>query len=120
MVTPSKKKELLEEAGDKVKYIQKKHWLGFLTEQEKYQQSIAIWAEVKKVIEVEMKELFLPNNHIFNFIDSGARGNWGNVTQLCGMKGLVASTSGATIELPIKSTLKEGFSSLEYFIATHG
>ena len=67
-----------------------------------------------------MKELFLPNNHIFNFIDSGARGNWGNVTQLCGMKGLVASTSGATIELPIKSTLKEGFSSLEYFIATHG
>lgn len=120
MVTPSKKKELLEVAGEKVKYIQKKHWSGFLTEQEKYQQSIVIWAEVKKVIEAEMKELFLPNNHIFNFIDSGARGNWGNVTQLCGMKGLVASTSGATIELPIKSTLKEGFSSLEYFIATHG
>jgi len=54
-----------------------------------------------------MKDLFDETNHIYNFIDSGARGNWGNITQLCGMKGLVASTSGKTIELPIKSTLKE-------------
>jgi DNA-directed RNA polymerase subunit beta' len=75
---------------------------------------------VKKVIESEMKSLYDNSNHIFNFIDSGARGNWGNLTQLAGMKGLVASTTGKTIELPIKSTLKEGFSTLEYFIATHG
>jgi len=53
-------------------------------------------------------------------IDSGARGNWGQITQLCGMKGLVANPAGKTIELPIKSNLKEGFSILEYFIATHG
>jgi DNA-directed RNA polymerase subunit beta' len=53
-------------------------------------------------------------------IDSGARGNWGQITQLCGMKGLVANPSGKTIELPIKSNLKDGFSILEYFIATHG
>jgi DNA-directed RNA polymerase subunit beta' len=120
MVVPESKQELLDAAGEKVKYIQKKHWTGFLTEEEKYLQSIAIWAEVKKVIESDMKQLFDGKNHIYNFIDSGSRGNWGNITQLCGMKGLVASTSGATIELPIKSTLKEGFSSLEYFIATHG
>ena len=120
MVVPDIKKELLEAAGEKVKYIQKHHWNGFLTEDEKYKQSIVIWAEVKKVIETSMKELFGKKNHIYHFIDSGSRGNWGNITQLCGMKGLVASTSGATIELPIKSTLKEGFSSLEYFIATHG
>jgi DNA-directed RNA polymerase subunit beta' len=56
-----------------------------------------------------MKELFDDKNHIFNFIDSWARWNWWNITQLCWMKGLVASTSGKTIELPIKSTLKEGF-----------
>lgn len=120
MVLPENKKELLSAAQDKVKYIQKKWWSGFLTEEEKYGQSIKIWAEVKKVIESEMKELFKKDNHIFNFIDSGARWNWGNITQLCGMKWLVASTSGKTIELPIKSTLKEGFSTLEYFIATHG
>ncbi|MDD2907498.1 MAG: DNA-directed RNA polymerase subunit beta' [Candidatus Gracilibacteria bacterium] len=120
MVTPENKKELLAGAGEKVKYIQKKWWLGFMTEDEKYNQSIKIWAEVKKEIESELKELFTPTNHIFNFIDSGARGNRGNITQLCGMKGLVASTTGKTIELPIKSTLKEGFSTLEYFIATHG
>lgn len=120
MVVPNSKQKLLETAAEKVKYIQKHHWTGFLTQEEKYLQSIVIWAEVKKVIESDMKQLFDGKNHIYNFIDSGSRGNWGNITQLCGMKGLVASTSGATIELPIKSTLKEGFSSLEYFIATHG
>ena len=60
------------------------------------------------------------DNDIFYMIDSGARGNWGQVTQLCGIKGLVANPAGKTIELPIKSNLKEGFSILEYFIATHG
>ena len=120
MVVPGNKKELLEEAGDKVKYIQKKHWDGFMTAEEKYAQSIVIWAEVKKVIETEMKSWFDVKNHVYNFIDSWARLNLWNITQLCGMKGLVASTSGKTIELPIKSTLKEGFSTLEYFIATHG
>ena len=120
MVVPDNKKQLLEAASEKVKYIQKQQWNGFMTENEKYVQSITIWAEVKKVIEKEMKELFGKDNHIYNFIDSGARWNWGNITQLCGMKGLVSSTSGKTIELPIKSTLKEWFSTLEYFIATHG
>lgn len=120
MVTPENKKELLAEAWEKVKYIQKKWWLGFMTEDEKYNQSIVVWADVKKVIESELKELFLPSNHIFNFIDSWARWNRWNITQLCWMKGLVASTTGKTIELPIKSTLKEWFSTLEYFIATHG
>ena len=120
MIVPDNKKALMKEAEEKVKYIQKKHWTGFMTEDEKYNQSITVWAEVKKVIEWEMKELFDSKNHIYNLIDSGARWNWWNVTQLCWMKGLVASPSGKTIELPIKSTLKEWFSTLEYFIATHG
>lgn len=120
MIIPKNKQSLLEDASEKVKFIQKKHWLGFLTEEEKFYQSITIWAQVKKEIEAEMKGLFDYKNHVFNFIDSGARWNWWNLTQLCGMKGLVSSTTGKTIELPIKSTLKEGFSTLEYFIATHG
>lgn len=73
MVVPDNKKQLLEAASEKVKYIQKKHWMGFMTEEEKFSQSVNIWAEVKKVIESEMKGLFDETNHIFNFIDSGAR-----------------------------------------------
>jgi DNA-directed RNA polymerase subunit beta' len=120
MVTPKEQKKLLEEGEEKVKYIQKQRWLWFLTEDEKYNQSIAIWAQVKKEIEKYLKKEFNYKNHIFNFVDSWARWNWWNITQLCWMKWLVASPSGKTIELPIKSTLKEGFSTLEYFIATHG
>ena len=119
MVVPDIKQKLLAEAWEKVKLIQKKYWNGFMTEEEKYKQSITVWADVKKIIESEMKNLYDNNNHIFNMIDSGARWNWWNVTQLAGMKWLVASTTGKTIELPIKSTLKEWFSTLEYFIATH-
>lgn len=120
MIIPGDKKELLAEASEKVKYIQKQWWAWYMTEDEKYNQSIKIWADVKKEIEGKMKALFTFDNHVFNLIDSGARWNWWNVTQLCWMKWLVASTTGKTIELPIKSTLKEWFSTLEYFIATHG
>jgi DNA-directed RNA polymerase subunit beta' len=73
MKTPENKKELLEIATEKVTFIQKKHWMGFLTQDEKFNQSVAIWAEVKKVIESEMKDLFDPENHIYNYIDSGSR-----------------------------------------------
>ena len=120
MIVPENKKTLLDEAWEKVKYIQKNHWDWFMTNNEKYIQSITIWAEVKKVIEKEMKIWFDEKNHIYNLIDSWARWNWWNITQLCWMKWLVAATTGKTIELPIKSTLKEWFSPLEYFIATHG
>ena len=120
MIVPKDKNKILDEASDKVKFIQKKAWLGFLTENEKKNQSIKVWAKAKNEIENEIKVSFPANNHIFNFIDSWARWNLWNLTQLCWMKGLVASTSGDTIELPIKSNLKEWFSTLEYFIATHG
>ena len=73
MVSPDIKKELLVTASDKVKLIQKAHWNGFVTTEEKYNQSIAIWAQVKNTIEKEMKSLFLPSNHVYAYIDSGAR-----------------------------------------------
>jgi DNA-directed RNA polymerase subunit beta' len=83
MVSPDTKINILGEGEEKVKYIQKKFWKGFLTEDEKYRQSIAIWAKVKSQIEKEMKEEFGEDNHIYNLVDSGARGNWGQITQLC-------------------------------------
>ncbi len=120
MLTPSNKSEILEKATEKVRTIQSMAYEGFLTDDERYEQSIRIWSQAKNDIESAMKKVFPKQNHIYHFIDSGARGSWGNVTQLCGMKGLVASPSGKTIELPIKSNFKEGLTALEYFIATHG
>jgi DNA-directed RNA polymerase subunit beta' len=73
MMVPESKTQLLADAEEKVKFIQKARWNGFLSEKEKYNQSIAIWADVKKVIETEMKKAFEPTNHIYNLIDSGAR-----------------------------------------------
>jgi len=70
MVVPTDKQELLDAAAEKVKYIQKSHWNGFMTTEEKYNQSIVVWAEVKKTIEKKMKSLFKTDNHIYNFIDS--------------------------------------------------
>ncbi len=120
MHIPDEKYDFVREGEEKIKEIQKAFWHGLVTEDERYVQSLQVWSGVKSRIEKEMKKNFDPSNPIFNLVDSGARGNWGNVTQLCGMKGLVVSPTGKTIELPIKSNLKEGFSTLEYFIATHG
>lgn len=120
MHIPEEKYDFVEEGDEQIRQIQKAFWNGLMTEDERYMQSIQVWHKIKARIEKETKKNFHPSNPVFNLVDSGARGNWGNVTQLAGMKGLVASPSGGTIELPIKSNLKEGFSTLEYFIATHG
>lgn len=122
IIVPEEKIKLLDEANDKVRKINNQHWKGWITADERYQHAIRIWSKVKSEIAVHMIRHFTESdgNGITYMIDSGARGNWGQITQLAGMKGLVANPSGRTIELPIQSNLKEGFTILEYFIATHG
>jgi len=120
MVIPKKKEEAIEEASEIVKQVNNYYWKGVITEEERYRYTIKVWMNVKAEITKEMINSIEEENNIFYMIDSGARGNWGQITQMCGMKGLVANPAGKTIELPIKSNLKEGFKILEYFIATHG
>ncbi len=120
MVVPKKKDGIIEEASETVKQINNQYWKGLITEDERYNHTIQIWTKAKLSITNIMINGIDENNSIFYMIDSGARGNWGQVTQLCGIKGLVANPAGKTIELPVKSNLKEGFKILEYFIATHG
>ena len=122
MTIPEERSAILEEANEKVRLINNHYWKGLVTAEERYNHAIRVWAAAKNEVSTAMVKAFLKEeeNDISYVIDSGARGNWGQVTQLAGMKGLVANPSGRTIELPIQSNLKDGFSVLEYFIATHG
>jgi DNA-directed RNA polymerase subunit beta' len=122
IIVPEARKKMMEEANEKVRTINNFYYKGLMTADERYNHAIRIWSQTKNEVGSAMiKEFHMhPENDITYVIDSGARGNWGQVTQLAGMKGLVANPSGRTIELPVQSNLKEGFSVLEYFIATHG
>ena len=122
IIVPKEYDVLVDEANEKVKQINNFFWKGFITADERYTHAIRVWSDTKTKVSQFMVQEFLkvPENDITYVIDSGARGNWGQVAQLGAMKGLVANPSGRTIELPIKSNLKQGFSVLEFFIATHG
>ncbi|MDO8649385.1 MAG: DNA-directed RNA polymerase subunit beta' [Candidatus Peregrinibacteria bacterium] len=122
IVIPEERKDMLEKANETIRRINNFYWKGLVTADERYNHAIRIWSETKNEVTNVMVKNFLkhPENHITYVIDSGARGNWGQVTQLAGMKGLVANPSGRTIELPVQSNLRDGFNVLEYFIATHG
>ncbi|PIR55324.1 DNA-directed RNA polymerase subunit beta' [Candidatus Peregrinibacteria bacterium CG10_big_fil_rev_8_21_14_0_10_36_19] len=120
MKVPAIKTKIIDDASEVVKQINNQFWKGLITDDERYNHTIKIWSKTKSEITTKMIESVDHNNNIYYMIDSGARGNWGQITQLCGIKGLVANPAGKTIELPIKSNLKEGFTILEYFIATHG
>jgi DNA-directed RNA polymerase subunit beta' len=122
ILVPDEKEKVLEEANEKVRKINNQYWKGWITADERYHHAIRIWSKAKGDISSSMIKCYTKDgtNSITYMIDSGARGNWGQITQLAGMKGLVANPSGRTIELPIQSNLKEGFTILEYFIATHG
>ena len=120
MIVPDDKEKIIEEASEVVKQINNHYWKGLVTENERYLHTTKVWSEAKSEITNKMINSIDKENNIHYMINSGARGNWGQITQLCGMKGMVANPAGKTIELPIKSNLKEGFKILEYFIATHG
>jgi DNA-directed RNA polymerase subunit beta' len=122
IVIPESKTKILEEANEQVEKINSQYWKGWITADERYRHAIRTWAQVKNNITSDMIKYYEneDENDIAYMIQSGARGNWGQLAQLAAMKGLVANPSGKTIELPVQSNLKEGFSVLEYFIATHG
>ena len=122
MIIPEKREEIMEAANEEVRQINNFYYKGLMTADERYIHAIRVWSKAKNDVSAVMVDTFKKEseNDITYVISSGARGNWGQVTQLAGMKGLVANPSGRTIELPIQSNLKDGFSVLEYFIATHG
>ncbi|MFC4411851.1 DNA-directed RNA polymerase subunit beta' [Chungangia koreensis] len=119
VVLPNKG-QILQEAQDKVDKVMKQFRRGLITEEERYDRVISYWSQAKDTIQDQLMKSLDSLNPIFMMSDSGARGNASNFTQLAGMRGLMADPSGRIIELPIKSSFREGLTVLEYFISTHG
>ncbi|REJ07060.1 DNA-directed RNA polymerase subunit beta' [Halobacillus trueperi] len=120
VVVLPEKQEILDEAQEKVDKVLKQFRRGLITEEERYDRVIEIWSAAKDDIQNRLMKSLNPRNPIFMMSDSGARGNASNFTQLAGMRGLMANPAGRIIELPIKSSFREGLTVLEYFISTHG
>ena len=119
---PQDKYHLFDDADEHLEVIKKLYNKGKLTEHERYTAVIKLWNDVKEEVTGIVKDEFEADrdNPIFIMSDSGARGNISNFTQLVGMRGLMSNPKGETIELPIKSALREGLTASEFFISTHG
>lgn len=120
VIVPDEKQGILHESDEKVKVVTNQYRRGLITNEERYDRVIAIWSKTKdQITEVLMKSMDRYNS-IMLMVDSKARGNKSQITQLGGMRGLMANPSGRIIELPIKSNFREGLTVLEYFLSTHG
>ena len=117
---PPAKKKLLEEADNKVETIRKQYARGLITDDERYNAVINVWENTTKEVSNVMEDNFEDLNPVYMMVKSGARGNMNQLRQIAGMRGLMASTTGKAVEIPIKSSFAEGLDALEYFISAHG
>ena len=117
---PPEKKTIIAQAQADVDNILKQYRRGLITDDERYNQVIKIWEKATDDVKEAMKRNFDKENPMFMMSDSGARGNLDQLKQIAGMRGLMASTTGRTVEIPIKSSFREGLDALEYFISAHG
>src|SRR5690554_2951713 len=120
VATPAAKGAILEEHEAKAAKVQGQYETGLITDDERRQELIEIWTQATDKVAKAMQENFPKDNTVFRMVGSGARGNWMQVRQIAGMRGLVANPKGEIIPRPIKANYREGLSVLEYFIATHG
>ncbi len=117
---PQNKAKLLEEAEERIIIIENQYHRGLITEDERYNSVVATWMETTDKITSTISETLDRYGGIYMMATSGAKGNISQITQMAGMRGLMTDPSGKIIEFPIKSSLREGHSVLEYFISTHG
>jgi DNA-directed RNA polymerase subunit beta' len=120
VVTPPRKAQIVDEAETRADKVQTQFERGLITDSERRQELIEIWTRATDEVADAMREHFPKQNTVNMMVSSGARGNWMQVRQIAGMRGLVANPKGEIIPRPIKSNFREGLSVLEYFISTHG
>jgi DNA-directed RNA polymerase subunit beta' len=120
LIVPPQKEQIIKEAEKEIEKIEGHFKKGLLSEEEKRNRAIEVWNRVKSEIEVLVPKTLPKYGSVFQIVESGSRGSWGQPVQMSGMKGLVINPAGQIIELPVKNSFKEGFDVLEYFISTHG
>ena len=117
---PEGKAELVKIAEEKSLEVLEQFNEGLLSQEEKHRKNVSIWQDTKSQIEKLVGDGLDKNSPVYDMVISGARGSVGNLTQMVGMKGLITNSQGETLELPIVSSFKEGFTPIEYFISSHG
>jgi DNA-directed RNA polymerase subunit beta' len=120
IVVPDQKSEILKNYENLVDEIEEQWDQGFISDDERLERVITLWTEAKNEVEDAMKANLWKLNPIYMMANSGARGNYSQITQLAGMRGLMTNTKGEIIDEPVKSNFMEGLSVLEYFTSTHG
>ena len=120
LTVPKEKDKILLEADGKVSLIRKQYEEGLLTDEERYRMTVSVWEEAREEMGGLAQRTLDEKGTVFAMVNSGARGSWTQVMQMMGMKGTVSGPTGEVVEVPIKSSFKEGFSVLEYFLSTHG
>ncbi len=120
MTVPPEKPDLIKKAQDTVDKITRNYKRGKITEEERYKEVVETWKETDAILTKALLDGLDKYNNIYMMADSGARGSDKQIKQLAGMRGLMADTTGHTIELPIKSNFREGLDVLEYFMSAHG
>ena len=120
LTVPDGKKQILQQADEKVNLIKKQYGEGLLTDEERYRMTVSVWEDAREEMGTLAQHALDKKGTVFTMINSGARGSWTQVMQMMGMKGTVSGPTGDVVEVPIKSSFKEGFSALEYFLSTHG
>ena len=118
--TPVEKAQLLEEADARIAEIDDQYAMGLITEQERYNASVSIWNETTDKVQTAIQNSLDRYGSVYLMASSGAKGNITQIRQMAGMRGLMSDPSGRIIDLPIRSSFREGLSVLEYFISTHG
>ena len=120
MTVPPQKPQMIEDAQNTVDKITRQYKRGLITDEERYKEVVETWKETDDELTKALRQGLDKDNNIFMMADSGARGSDKQIKQLAGMRGLMADTTGRTIELPIKSCFREGLDVLEYFMSAHG
>ncbi len=117
---PTNKSELITKADERTTVIEEQHQNGLITDDERYNSTIEVWMNTTDDITDSIKKSMNKNGSIYMMANSGAKGNISQIRQMAGIRGLMTNPSGRIIDFPIKSSLREGLSAIEYFISTHG
>ena len=117
---PPEKKAIISAAEEQVDGIRNEYMMGFLSNDERYQNVLKVWEKATDDVTAKLQDNLDRFNPIYMMADSGARGSMSQIRQLAGMRGLIANTSGKTIEIPIRANYREGLNIMEYFISSRG